>query len=310
MSVWIRFALLLLLVIFGLCLAPEAKAQGLTAYDVIAAVNALRASQGLAPYQIDPWLMSYAQQHSEYCAKTGKSTHVHSDGSIPWQNGVQENVAAGDPIGMTVNRIVYEVWADPVHGKTMTGHATGLVGAGVAYGNGMIYVTLDVRPGDSSGTAAAKVSTPGSLIPEVPLQTTTPRPDGSIVHVVGYGQTLWSIAIAYGVKMDEIRNLNGMAADDTSIYAGQKLLICVKCPATPVPIATQTPSSTPTQTVARITPTRLPSATVAAPPTPVATQTPSAKLLTFERTQFVAILLAASCLGGLLVLGISKLRKK
>jgi LysM repeat protein len=49
--------------------------------------------------------------------------------------------------------------------------------------------------------------------------------NGLIIHVVGYGQTLWSIAATYDVPIDEIRQLNGMAGDATIISVGQKLLI-------------------------------------------------------------------------------------
>jgi LysM repeat protein len=51
------------------------------------------------------------------------------------------------------------------------------------------------------------------------------------------GQTLWSIATTYGVKIDQIRQLNGLTSESL-IYAGEKLLIKI------VP----TPSTVPTIT--------------------------------------------------------------
>jgi hypothetical protein len=42
---------------------------------------------------------------------------------------------------------------------------------------------------------------------------------------VGYGQTLWAIALAYGIRIDQIRAWNNIATDSNDIYAGQKLLV-------------------------------------------------------------------------------------
>jgi len=45
-----------------------------------------------------------------------------------------------------------------------------------------------------------------------------------IYHEVQYGQTLWAIAIEYGVKIDEIRALNNLGST-IEIYQGNRLLI-------------------------------------------------------------------------------------
>lgn len=60
-----------------------APLRTLSAYDVIASVNDLRANQGLAAYPVDSGLMAYAQQHSEYMVSTDTTSHVHSDGTTP-----------------------------------------------------------------------------------------------------------------------------------------------------------------------------------------------------------------------------------
>jgi LysM repeat protein len=72
-----------------------------------------------------------------------------------------------------------------------------------------------------------------------PPATATPRPDGSVVHTVQSGETLWSIAIRYtptGMTADQmlerIKNLNN---DPTLIYPGQELVIAV--PQNPLPVA-------------------------------------------------------------------------
>jgi len=222
-----------------------AGAQNITAYDLIGGVNDLRASYGLAPYQIDAWLMSYAQEHSDFQARTGISSHVHSDGMTPLHLGIQENVAGGHRDFINVETVIYEVWNDPVHMKTMVGHPSGFIGVGIAERDTDVYVTLNVYPGDDITTPAhpspayASGSTP--FIPVARMVTTTPLADGSLIHPVGYGNTLWGIAIAYGVKIDDIRRLNKLGTDTNAIYAGQKLLVRPACSATPV--VTPTPQS-------------------------------------------------------------------
>jgi LysM repeat protein len=76
--------------------------------------------------------------------------------------------------------------------------------------------------------APAPTQPPAALEPTTPVEpptitVATPQPDGSIVHTVQAGETLWSIAATYGLTLDEIRALNPDVGD--FIYEGQKLLI-------------------------------------------------------------------------------------
>jgi spore germination protein YaaH len=102
----------------------------------------------------------------------------------------------------------------------------------------------------------------------------TPREDGAVYHDVQYGQSLWSIAIAYGTKIDEIKRLNNLTSNE--IYLGQKLLIKNAGTATPtVTAAAQT--ETPQQTSTSV-PTLVPgTATIAVTPTSTAEPQASAK---------------------------------
>jgi LysM repeat protein len=52
----------------------------------------------------------------------------------------------------------------------------------------------------------------------------TANPDGSVVHVVQAGQTLWSIAATYKIALPDLLQLNGFTSS-TFIYPGNKILI-------------------------------------------------------------------------------------
>lgn len=272
-----RFVQRILLPVFLILLfipAVSAYAQSFNAGDLLAAVNALRAARGLAPYQRDGELMAYAQKHSEYQAKIGQSTHMHSDGLTSGAYGITENIAAGSVGSLTPNIIINQIWADALHMNTMLGYETGYAGAGIAVSGDTVYVTLNVRPGQSAATLAPPNQTPGGSTPApaetraelVPIATAAPGLDGLVVHEVGYGQALWSIAIAYGVKIDEIRALNGLPPGSIDIYAGQKLIIRR---------AGDVTAATPETTPAQETPYEKPTGwTPTSPKAPAASQTP------------------------------------
>lgn len=259
----------ILLLLAAVCMQPHiaAQAQSASPYDLVNAVNELRALHGLQPYTIDPGLMAYAQEHSEYQARTQTSTHIHSDGQNPLSRGLEENVASGTAEIFTVAVAVYEVWADWGHRHILTGYVDGEIGAGVAYSDdGFVYYTVNIRPGEELAATVA---------PFVALQTAAPAADGSITHLVGYGQTLWSIALSYGVTVDEIRRLNGIPADSVVIQTGQKLLIRTAgvAPAQqgqPTAPSTPPPTASPTQITAAASTANTPAPASPMPPAPTA----------------------------------------
>jgi len=222
--------ILVLLIFAGFFPTHRVSAQESARSELINLINGLRASYGLAPYTVDPGLMAMAQEHSAYQASIHTSTHQHSDGSDPPDLGVVENVAGGD-IGFLDPQIaVYQIWVDAVHMKTMTGYEAGSMGVGVADDGETVYYTLEVRPSDSAATASDPSGTestqnPSTPMPLVPLATVTPNSDGATFHVVGYGHTLWAIALAYGVRIEQIRAWNNIPEDSSDIYAGQRLLV-------------------------------------------------------------------------------------
>jgi len=212
------------------CTVPtqSVAAQADDISELVRLINELRASYGMDPYIVDPGLMALAQEHSEYQASIQTSTHLHSDGRNPPQIGVVENVAGGDIGYLDPQAAVYEVWADPVHQRAMIGFSQGSMGVGVADDGTTVYYTLEVRRADTFTSEPGASGTPSALLTPIPLATlvvSIPRPDGSIVHIVGYGQTLWAIALAYGIQADQIRAWNNISADSNDIYAGQRLLV-------------------------------------------------------------------------------------
>lgn len=236
-----------------------------TGYDLIAAVNALRASHGLPPYGIDPLLMLSAQMQADYLASQAPgpvSGHVGPGGTdadaralavgFPYVQGldINENWAAM-PVSMSFKEIFNTVWADSIHQHTMLHTRGQLAGAGVSIVGDTMYIILDVAAywGDAGLTpqpTTAVMDMGGNLINVsqyiAPVTVATPRSDGKVVHRVLSGQSLWSIAIKYEVTIDSIRRLNDISPDGI-IYIGQELFIKEAGQETPTPILqTETPS--------------------------------------------------------------------
>lgn len=78
--------------------------------------------------------------------------------------------------------------------------------------------------------------------PIVPQSTPTPRSDGAVVHVVVSGDTMFGLAIQYGVDLDELRRLNAGTVIDDFLAIGQEVIIS----GTPLASATATPEAQPT----------------------------------------------------------------
>jgi len=259
------------------------------AYTLIAEVNALRATNGLQPYTINATLMVVAQAHSDFQASMSTVTHYSADGSSPYQRALaagypvggdlslggfySENIVAGG--GMTPAQAVLVWQGDATHLNTMLSPYLTEVGAGVTNVNGYIYYTLDAST--PSGATISYATQDPNMTPDgtetgdgalptldwiMPVVTSTPKPDGQVIHEVQVGQSLWGIADVYGTTVEEIRDLNYMSAD-ALVYPGELLLIRVvptALPATqmlaatytmppPVPFMTETgvPTSAPVE---------------------------------------------------------------
>jgi len=107
--------------------------HSITSYDVIAAVNALRANHGLPPYDVDNLLMLAAQEQADYLASIAPNVgngHVGPGGTdadaralavgYPYIEGLYINENwAGIPLGMSVESLIATGWSDDVHMHTM-----------------------------------------------------------------------------------------------------------------------------------------------------------------------------------------------
>jgi LysM repeat protein len=209
------------------------------AYDVIAAVTQVRAANGLPPFAVNGALMAAAQAHSDYQAASGSISHSGSGGSNPtsralaagYSGSVIENIYGG----MNASPQTAVSWwqGDSLHLNTLLSTRHTDAGAGVATSGGVVYYTLDVGSGtggSSGSTGASTLSASGAAaalataVAFNPVLIATPNPDGSIVHVVQAGQTLWAIAATYKMALADLLQLNGFTSN-TFIYPGNKILI-------------------------------------------------------------------------------------
>ncbi len=264
----------LILVTFALMLSHPALAMPSgadSASDLIDAVNTLRASYGLPPYNPNPILMYTAQAHAEYMATTGNVTHYGPGGisvtgrllaaGYPLAGDLSlggfrsENIIGGNE-SLTALEAVNEWTGDAPHLNTMISASLTEIGAGVALANGRVYYVIDCALPTSSGVLPPTVG--GTIVPSSnaaaipPVVQSTPNENGEVVYEVQAGQTLWQIAIAYNVRIDDIKRLNNLS--DNTIYPGDDLLIqreVVQSTVTPgvFPTFTQTISPTPLVTM-------------------------------------------------------------
>jgi uncharacterized protein YkwD len=248
-----------------------------TGYDLAAAVNAYRASKGY--YQLNPnqQVMSAAQTHAEWIVATGQGGHIGANGSnetirVSWTGyGGGASIRCDEcwASGRTIEDAIYSAWSDWTHQEVMLnawGNRYTDIGGGVAaQGDGRFIFILDVCMVIGKGYNGKVPDSSGSVPPATinPLATAdrsnfiygvtraTPLPDGTIKHKVMYGQTLVTIAEAYGTTIDKVRALNDMAAGATVIWPEQELLIQpgsgapeAQVTATPEPKVSPSPSAT------------------------------------------------------------------
>jgi uncharacterized protein YkwD len=276
---------------------PEHFSSNSAALEIIAEVNALRASNDLPPYQENSILMDIAQTHADHLASTGVVTRFSAEGLSPAQRAVAagysvagnlllggifaENVhsGAGETSAQVVN--IWKIDADSLN--VMTSPDFRDVGAGVSISNGVTYYVLDV--GASTGKVLTPITTHTTDTQSAPVSTSTPLANGEVYHIVQKNEALWSIALAYNTTIENLKSLNGLATDQ--IFIGQKLLIQKPEPATvtPSPMVTATfgiPTSTSTKPSA-------PTITSTATPLPTPPNSPQSAEIALGIIVFIAL---------------------
>jgi len=248
------------------------QAQGSSASEVIRAINQRRQQRGLSPLQTHPILMSIAQQHSNYQASIGQGTHYGPDGSRPKDRAIaagfggganvfiSENWAAG--LNMSIEKAITQHWDDYWHRHTMYNENAEYIGVGVAYAGNTVYYTVDTgywvgspsSPSDNNQESSLPTSPPQAA----PVQQATPNSDGSLIHTVKPGQTLWTISAVYEIPIEDLRDQNGLSASHI-LQPGEDILIrpapAMTAPPTPKMLETQPASPTPAPIISTHPPT-------------------------------------------------------
>ena len=293
-------SLLGILLFLGTDVFPAA-AQASSAYDVVAAVNDFRTSNGLPALQVDPILMSVAQAHSDYQASIGTVTHTGAGGTRPVDRAIaagfgggatvfiSENIAGG--LNMSISKAIWQYWQDDAHLHTMLNPAAIYIGAGVGKAGDTVYYTVDT--GYYAGASAPTQPGGGTSVPAStvvaydPFIVSTPREDGAVIHVVGFGQTLIGIANKYGVELNDLLQFNNLTMKSV-IYPKEEIII--KPSHTPGPTEPSTspvPTITPSRTVtsSQLSPT--PRGTFTPRPSSTSTPTTTPLPITAEREHLV-----------------------
>jgi len=279
---------------FFFTLPSPVHAQAGTPAQMHEGINQLRVANGLYPLAVNSYLMQSAQNHANWIAAGNPGGHTGEGGSTAYDRAlavgygegaaiyVTENWARG--YGLTVSDCIYVMWDDDAHMGNMLTTWHNEFGAGVALdGEGMtIYVVnfghvSGSAPVQSTSTTNSATTTPSgptkTLEPIIqPVTTSTPKPDGSVTHIVQYGQSLWPIADAYDIPLGDLLAQNNLT-EDSPIYPDQELLIfpaSIEIQGTPEftstteftlePTATPTPKKTlsNTPTAPGVTPTETP----------------------------------------------------
>ncbi|MEJ2446794.1 MAG: LysM peptidoglycan-binding domain-containing protein [Anaerolineales bacterium] len=319
----------------GVKAAPAGQGSGHTPQDMINAVNQLRLANGLNALSTHPALMEAAQWEADAIAGGAPGhTHPPGltlgawlislgyplGGNIALDGYRSENWAAGT--NQTVDETIQLWLGDAPHTNTMLSPQRSDIGAGVAtgvdpWGNTVYYYVIETALQTSSGEQQYEAGLLLTSIPEtmealypdgtqaalaasvnqyiVPITRSTARPDGDVVHEVKNGQSLWAIAIEYGVKINDIKLLNNLTSNE--VYTGEKLLV-QKSATQPLPTLTPTGTHQPSATPRPVTPT----ATRTPRPSPMSPAAESSSGINPTLVMFLVVVVAVVGLVGWLAM--------
>jgi len=218
----------------------KVQAQAGEPYEVLAEINALRAANGLEPLMENQYLNIAAQNHADWIAEDPalRGGHTGEGGTDATDRALAVGYGEGKQVWVTENwargtytssYVVNNVWA--ISGPHLSNMLTtwhNEFGAGVALDTQELTVYV-VNFGHSGSAVIQPTITPGgptsTTAPIVqPVLTSTPNPDGSVIHIVQYGQTLWAIADAYEIPLADLLSQNGLT-EDSAIFPEEQLVI-------------------------------------------------------------------------------------
>ena len=237
----------------GPSFAP-ARSGEVTAFDLIIAMNTMRASYGLPALEEDPIIDAVAQSTAEIMAANNMSSHIgdvrgrlqaagYGGGDKVWAT---ENFAVGQSFG--IDEIML-VWSDPTHMIPAVNPAYCNIGAGVAKAaNGRTYYILQAAYtsarscGEYKSVGGGNTTQPGGVTGVsqviIPVKIAKPDAEGRIYHEVKAGQSLWAIAVAYKITIADLEIWNNLSRSN-KLQIGQRLFIPgsnTKGYATPTPV--------------------------------------------------------------------------
>lgn len=226
----ICLAVLLGLLLIAGSFTGKVEAQGSPTNDILQLVNQVRAEYGLPALTYNGALATAAQNHANFIAQNGIYSHIGINGST-WQDRAEaagytgyagENLVGGTRL--TPQQGVVWWRNSAIHFSNMLNPRWMEVGVGFAVGSGQnFYVTVFGTPYDAPPPRSEQrvVDVPFIV---APIELASPNEDGSIIHTVLQGQTLWAIAARYEVSLADLYLFNGLNQDSV-INPGDKLTI-------------------------------------------------------------------------------------
>ncbi len=222
---FLLFGFLIVMVVLGNELRRQETAEAaprLNAAEMMDLVNQFRLQNGLPAFQYNSALAFAAQRHANWMAATEIYSHTGDGGSTPlsrateagYNGWVSENIVGGSNMSARGGLIWWQ--NSPVHYNTLvsTRYTQAATGFAVSANGQKMYVLVVGLP---SNAPPSNNSTPDeSAAPLIiaPIQLAEPAEDGSIVHVIEAGQSLWMVAAYYDADLDYLYQINGLTEDD------------------------------------------------------------------------------------------------
>ncbi len=244
----LRYFAVIGLLLLALGRSTTTQAQGGSPDEIFRLVNQFRAQYGLPPFTWNPTLAAAAQGHANYLAGNGFYSHYGADGSSPQDRAERigyvgwagENYVAGTRLTPQQGVIWWSNSAPHFANMVSSRHTE--AGVGYAFGSDQNYYVLVI----GEPTTGPVRDRPAEVLSDVPafvapLELSPPNEDGSIIHTVGAGHTVWAMAARYEVSVADIYLFNGLN-EDSVINPGDQIVIRLAegqlPPPTPTPPAT------------------------------------------------------------------------